>query len=335
MKTKKAAALLIAALMFAGCSSTQPSQNEEPGKDSQNESTVPANVQKLMDASGSDADALSAWNEIFAATAAAYSNEFDLGGDGEVYLFTEDNAGMVDDHNQYDVARDIVMRKGSAGYDLADLTDIDDSYETLIQGFGYIGNVEGSDPSTGAALKLDQTDDNVLKGTIVKTYSGEFADASEEAQRTLMDGFTNFGYMRTVDPVHNASLYDWTLDKKGSDYVISLKVKDVDAFRKAAAAGDILINNITNAPVLLMDNINDETWTYTFDGQGSLKESENTVYHVITAMDDTAYMNLHNKADLDKAEADELNTEVVSTFLGQIKDGSLKEGSAFTIENWD
>lgn len=338
MKTRRVIAALLAGMMIAGCSASQPSQNDantgkETTENNTQNSTEPALIKALIDASGDDSQALNAWNAIFTQTAKSYSGNYTVGGDGEVYLYTEDNAGMVDDHTQYDVSRNCVMRTENGQTDLIDLTDIDDSYETLIQGFGYIGAV-GND-SAGASVKLDQTDDDSLKGTINKVYEGDQPDMDKAAADNIMDAMTNFGYVRTVDPIHDASLYKWNLEQKGSNYVVTLNVKDLDAFKKKAALKEVLIDNRTDAPVLAMDEITGETWTYTFDNQGNLKESENTVYHVLTAMDLKSYMNLHNEADIEAAESDDLRMDALTDFIAGVKDGSLKEGSAFTITNWE
>lgn len=325
MKKMHWMAILLSASMLAGCS--QPAAPAE-GDNKKGESTL---VDALLEASGDDAKAREAWDDIFEATAKAYDNTYSAGGDGIAYAYKEDKAGMIDDDALYDLSRDVVLKADGDTITFADLTDIDDSNDMLIKGYGLIGEYgEG----TGAFVELEKTSGSVLEGKITRTADDLEKNIDKAASDNLMDAMINYGYIRYADPVRNASLYTWKSQKEGNGWKVTLESKDSQAFKDASQLKEILIDERNNRPVLALDDIDSEDWTFIFDENGLIVESVNNVYHTLSALDLATYVTVTNDAKVEKLESDELNVSAISGFLDQVRDGSLKDGSAFKIEGW-
>lgn len=347
---KASAALLCAALLLAGCSSsTTPDsskedkdQNKTNTADTEKENTASedkdgkALLQDLIDNASDDDKALAAWNSLFAQTAKEYNYQFEVEGDGEDYLFKEnEQESLVEDNITYEA--------GTKSWFLADeetlyalsLTDIDDAYDNLEQGYGTLIYSASGDESETVQVDLMDTENDTLKGTIKAIQPGKGMPMAVQAEDLIANSLINYGYIRSVDPVHNASLYDFSLDEKDGKYVLTINVKDIDALKKASTTSTLLEDNKTGAPVLALDEITDEGFVITFSDKGVLSEAENSISHAASALDRSVYLNIRNRVEYKKAKMDDLNTEEYSAFMTKILKGELKEGDSFEEKDWE
>lgn len=335
MKRKAFAALVLSASMLAGCSSntSDTSAGSQTATDSDK---VPEALKALVDAAGDDSQAEADWKTLLKNFAQANDMRFTVETDGEDYLYDENSSQtLVKDNFIYDVGKDTVFWNNGDSSLLVDLCDVDDSYHALELGYGTIDRI-GKNPVM-TAVSLSDTQDDALKGTIEKT-STEASDEEDAAVTSLIDSIIDFGYVRTVNPISNASMYNYDLKQDGSKWKLTLSIKDLDAFKQKADTAAILIDDQNDRPVLVLDDIESETYTFTFDANGILESEENNIFHVINAITDeykATYMNLANKAEFKKAEADDIKPEAFTDYFDSVENGSLKEGDSFTITDWN
>lgn len=349
-----AAALLLAAAMLAGCSSgSTENQAENQAGDNTNKTEVPADagtapedfktmIQTLKDNASDDDKALEAWQDLLSFTAESLDFRFEVGTDGDDYEYQDKgNTAHVKDNRVYEVGREAIFYAADDTTSYAvDLTDVDNSYDDLIDGFGTIDRYGPEALQT--TVKVTESEHDTIKGTLKSSSdnSGELKNVTkqEAAIDLLMDSISGSGYIRTADPFHNASLYSMDVEDKDGETVVTLKVSDTDALRKASSVKAVLYNNRTERPVLGMNEIEDDTWTFRFNKDGVLREVENNADHVLyTAGSDsqTAYLSILNKTEIEKGDADKFNVKAVDDYINQVKDGTLKDGDSFELADWD
>lgn len=355
---KKGSALLVCMAVFAGCSSapadtskesqstasskvseqtqssTASSKTSEPANSTTAES-APDTLQQLADNAADDAKAEAIWMNLFKETAAAYNGRYEVEGDGEIYEYQTDSpAGNVgnEDHRLYETGRDNYSSVLSDGSILnADVLDLDDSYDKFISGAGVISKIDTS--SKSAVLKLDNTENDQLSGTIQSVTDNVFTKDTF-AENNIRDAVINGGFSRSVDPVHNSSLYSYDLQKSFDGYTLSLKVKDLDAFKEKAAAGGVLVKTLDERMVIGLDEITDDTFVFRFDKNGILKEAENNIFHAVYDNGQKTYVNVRVETDLDNIDDDADFETNVGNFMNQVGEGTLKAGDSFTITDW-
>lgn len=334
MNLKKYAAAVCALLMAAGCSSA-PAGNQTDSNKTDTSST-PESINALMTAADGDDAAYEAWEQLLKNTVDHYNGSLSMDCSGDDYLYkdTKDQE-MVKEDFLYDIGRDVEIKKASDSTVAADLTDVDDSYDAFISGFGSI-NRYGKD-AVSSSVKLENTSDDSLKGTITAVSQDTQIEEAFGDEETMIDALVNYGYVRTVDPIHNASLYKYEVAEKDGDWQVTAKIKDLDAFKKHATVKAVLTNNQNNLPVLVMDQIEEDSFTFTFDKDGVLKSSQNQVYHVIngfTPEHEQTFMNLDNKTEIKASKSDDIHPEAFDEYFKGLADGTLKAGDSFEITGW-
>lgn len=332
-------ALLLGALMVAGCSgNTQNSSSTSASVTSQTETTARQQSGKellddLMAQSSEDSRAKEAWMNLFAQTASSLQYNYQSESDGDYYQYTTDaGTNFVTDHFLYNTSRkNTVISQKDAFYN-ADLSVYDDSLNNFEFGFGSLAR-QSNDPYT-TAISIQEVSENKLQGT-VRSISQESSDQQSFAEANLADALFNNGYVRNVDPVNNASLYSFDLSQDGDKYILKLAIKDLDAFRQQADKDTLTIDQKSEKPVLKLGQIESETYTIRFDQDGRLISLENEMLHVLNSRDENTFVNIGNKTELKAVQEDDLSMEAMNKYFASIADGSIKEGSAFTLENWE
>ena len=325
MNIKKYAAVLCVLMMSAGCAAPAGSSNAQP-----------ETVSALLKSAEQDDTGLKAWSDIFAKTSDSYSGTFSLAGSGEAYLWkdTKDQE-MVKEDFIYDIGRIGEIAKMDDSTCAVDLTDVDDSYHDLITGTGLI-NRYGKD-ALNTAVKLSSTKDNAIKGSVMAVSTDTGLDAKTGTDETMIDLLVNYGYVRTVDPFHNASLYNYEAAEKDGKWVVTATIKDLDSFKQHATVKAVLAGNPNELPVLLMDQVEKETYTFTFDENGALTSSQDQIYHVINGLTpqyQETFMNLNNKIEITKNADGALSKDAFGKYFEAVTKGELKAGDAFEIAGW-
>lgn len=351
--TGYAGALLLAAAVFAGCSSSpapasssqaassvQASsavQSQSTGKNSSaNSSSQTAEsadlVSELVSVSGDDEKAQEAWMKIFQKTADFYQGNVETEGDGEIYEYTtNDDSSFVDNHLIYKDGRENGFMTTSQEVLGADLIDMDNSFNTVIGGSGVITRIANT--STSAVVKLTDTSDDHLKGTVEKIVDGAFTKENYGANN-LREATINCGFARTVDPVHDSSLYNYDLQKKGNGYKLTLTVKNLDEYKSKASSPTVITDNVSGARTIGLNEITGETFVFDFDQNGVLEEVGNNIFHAIYVGDEKEYANVRNVTEIDRLDDLDEFQKIIGGFMQDIDSKKLTQGSEFDIEDW-
>lgn len=335
MKAKKLLSALVCASLLAGCSASTTDNSTTDTEDNTTAaetSSMPAALETLKDAADDDDKALEAWTTLLSNAADYYDDNYHIEGSSNFYEYkTADDSSFVDDSFLYKIGRDSVAMSSDSEEYIVDLTDIDNSDNSLEQGYGTIGRF--GDDGLVAVITLDATSESELQGKL-KSSTTDTKSTDDEIINNMMDTLVNFGYIRNVDPIHDASLYSYEFSQDGDKWVLKLSIKDVEAFQKAAAIKTVLIDDRDDRPVLGLDEVEAETYTFTFDSDGILQSVDNEIFHALSALDDSTYVSIGNKTALSKATDVNLSVSAMKEFLDNVSDGSVADGSEFTIENW-
>lgn len=355
---KKAGALMVAAALFAGCSGTatpasQSASSEPKTQTSAADSTIHSEIStaidstvkgssqdallnKLMSASDDDAKARDVWMDIFDKTAGQYMNTFELEGDGEIYEYTtDDDSGFVDNHFLYETSMQTLLSDGAADLYSAQYRVVDDSYDNFESGTGLL--MRTGDNSTAFTAALSETGLDLIKGTVKDVRTPKLSRKDLPAM-LIYDGLFTDGYMRSVDPVNNASLYAFDLQEDHDGYVLNISVKDIDTFRKQASTAAMITLTDDNRPALVLDEATGETWRVKFNRSGILEEVDSNIFHANILEDgkdtnDKVYINLRAKNEVDHFDDARQFVAAFNPLMDKIQDGSLKAGSEFTLED--
>lgn len=315
----------------SGSSSSQTNNNQKPS------SGVVANdvriLQNVVDNAGNNEGCYTAWEELLNAVFTQQNNSFTLDSEGEYYLY-RDNASntFVEKDDIYDFSRDNVFVSGDQTMNI-DLEDLDDSYQNLIDGYGVF-TLYQNDATITVDATLTSDDDERLIGSIDSVEQSGKEEVASAAVNSMIDSIINYGYIRNVDPIHNASLYNYDLTQQGSGYVLKCTVKNLDEFKQQATVKTELYDYKTQSNVLGLDQIEHEEWTFTFDSNGMLKKVINNILHAVSALDQKTYVNVTNKTDVRAAANKDLYPSSFTSFFDQVKTGTLNKGSNFTVNNW-
>lgn len=328
MNKKLICCALLTSLAFAGCSSAPAADDSGTGENPTDVSLL----QNVVDSADKDSACYTAWQELLRQNFEQLNNSFFIGSEGNYYEYKDNEEQTFTEENRlYYAARENLFSSGDEPLNI-DVTDIDDSYGTLVKGLGLFDRY-GKNQMLSAA-DLTDTENDVLKGTLISADKGASVEAYSAAVNSMVDSLVNFGYIRYVDPIHNASLYNYDLKTTDSGYTLSLSVKDLDAFKKQAAVKSELFDSRTGRDVLGLDQIEEETWTFTFDEKGMLKESENQILHALSAVGQEGFVDLMNKTTVSQDTQSDLNPDAFSTYFASLEDGSLKDGSSFEVQGW-
>lgn len=359
MKRKQICALILCSMALAGCTNTNnagtadntgkndqttangETDNTNDSKDNssndQTSSDTPEVLANLVNNASDDAKAKQAWKDLLLNSANSTDLKFTMETDGEDYLFDENNADtLVTDHFIYDIGKDMVFYTDQDTATYVALTDVDDSYDTFITGYGLIDRY-GTD-AVQSAVSLSSTEHDTLDGTLLKSSTDVSMSKEDAAAEAMIDSVMDFGYVRTVTPITNSSLYSYDLKKDGNKWVLKLAISDLDGFKKQADVAAAIVEDRNARPVLVVDDIQSETFTFTFSSEGILEKEENDIYHVIAGLTDDykeTYMNLQNKAEFKKAETDELKPAAFDSYFASISSGELTDGGTFSITDWE
>lgn len=327
MNKKLISACLLASMAFAGCTSTAD-QNNGTGENP-NDVTL---LQNIVDNASDDDACYHQWNVLLNSYYTQLGNGFFMGSEGGYYEYLDNKARTFTEEDRlYYAARENVFTADEPHMNI-DVTDINDSYGNLEKGFGLFDKYDKESILSAAALT--DTQDDELKGTLDAVKISDDADLAAQAFASMVDSLVNYGYIRYVDPIHNASLYNYDLKTTDDGYTLTLTVKDLEAFKKASTVKSGLVDTRTNRPVLGLDQIEAETWTMTFDKDGMLKESENEVLHALSAVGDEAFVDLMNKTTLSKDTEADAKPSAFEDYFKQIEDGTLKDKDSFDVKGW-
>lgn len=338
---KRSGMLLVCAALLAGCTtSNQSSGTSDKTTTSStvgNESKGEALLNAVIENSDDNEKAEKAWMNLLQQTVDYYVGSLESEGDGEIYEYqTPDESSFVTGSLLYQTARLDGMFTGrfTSGSDIlvADLTDLANSDDQFISGSGVLTSIRG-ETKKGAVVSLTDTKE-AFTGQVTDLFTPQ--ESSDNLVVTnLRDSIINCGFTRTVDPVHNASLYSYKLSKEGSGYRLSLEVKDLDAYKAAATGVVPVVDNLDGKIVLGLDEIEGETFFFDFDQNGVLKEVGNNIYHAVYMVDtkldvNKLYVNVRNVTDVKNLD----NASKFEESIGELLNKDLTQGEDFSIENW-
>lgn len=328
MNKKLISACLLASMAFTGCTSTPADNNTGTGENPDDVTLL----QNVVDNASSDEACYHQWNELLNSYFVQLNNGYFMGSEGNYYEYKDNETQTFTEEDRlYYAARENIFTSGDTHLNI-DVTDIDDSYDTLEKSFGLFDKYDKE--SILSAANLTDTEDDELKGTLISAETSDKANVEAQAFESMVDSLVNFGYIRYVDPIHNASLYDYDLKTTDDGYTMTMTIKDLDAFKKAAAVKSELFDARTDRDVLGLDQIESETWTMTFDENGMLKESKNEILHALSAVGEESFVDLMNKTTLSKDTEADANPDAFADFFSQIADGTLKSGDSFEVKGW-
>lgn len=331
---KHSGMLLVCAALLAGCTtSSQDSSISDKSSTSSMTQSSEASGEALLNALVANADddekAEKSWMELFAHTANYYAGSLESEGDGEIYEYqTADESSFVTASLLYQTARLNGMFTSDSEILAADFTDLANSDDQFISGTGILV-LESGENKKGAIVNLTDTNKS-FTGEVIDLFTPQLSSDTLVATN-LRDSVINCGLVRTVDPVHNASLYDYKLEKEGKGYRLSLEVKDLDAYKAAAASLVPVVDNLDGKTVLGLDEIEGETFFFTFNEDGVLSKVGNNIYHAIYTLDEKLYVNVRNETEVKNLDNASKFEESIGNLFSQ-KD--LAKGEAFSIENW-
>lgn len=333
--------------LIAGCSSSDAKpdasgNNNSVGKDENSEPKASELLNAVKDAKDDDA-ALEAWNTLLLNSASSTGYNFELETDGEDYAYNNDDAeGNVDRDEVYEIGTEgWFISEGEEDSYALNLTSIDGSDDNYLEGFGTIDYINPD--GIMLTVKLSDTELKDFQGTVesITNNGGDISNITRDdaALNLMMDSMANVGYQVNVDPFHNSSLYTIDVKQDGDSWILSAKVKDPQTYIQAASNKALLYANRTDRPSLGVDELKDESWEFRFTSEGVLKEVMTNIDHVIykpnadATQGNPTYLSIMNKTEFKKADESELDIQGVKDLCKSAKDGSLKEGSEFHLED--
>ncbi len=277
-----------------------------------------------------DAKAEEAWMNIFQNTVEAHNGVLESEGDGEIYEYqTASESSFVTAHLLYQTARLDGMSANESEVLIADFSDLANSIDEFISGTGVLISM-GEEDNKGLVVSTTDTHEQ-FKGSVTEVFTPTY-NKETLAATNLRDSVINCGMARSVDPIHNSSLYTYSVKKKRKGYRLSLEVKDLATY-KAAAAGLIpLVDNLDGKVVLGLDDIEGETFYFDFDQNGVLTEVGNNIFHAVYTSDQKVYVNVRNVTEVEGLDADEAE-DFEASIGGLLKEG-LSDGADFSIKTW-
>lgn len=344
---KSSGTLLLCAALLAGCSgstsassqktsdlsTTSVASSEKTSEKTSSAAAAPVSeslLDQLVAASNSDDEAQKVWMDIFQNTVEAYNGKLETEGDGELYAYqTDGDTSFVDNNIIYKNGRKSGILTTPEEILSADLMDDDDSYNKMLYGTGVFSSIR-NDGSTSAAVNLTSTSDDRLVGKIAGIVENSYSKDTFAAEN-LKDVVINCGYHRAVDPIANASLYDFDLTSHADGYELKLKIKDLDDFKAKAAT----LTVSTDGPTLLLNEITEENFIFKFDKNGILKSVGNNIFHALYTLQDKEYVNVRNITEIESLDDVDDFQQIVGSFMSEVEDKKLTEGSDFNIEDWE
>lgn len=317
-------------------SSKASSQESSDSQSTTEEATAQANqptgnslLNALLNNADDDEKAEEAWMNLFKNTVEAYDNALESAGDGEIYEYqTASESSFVTAHLLYQTARLDGMSQTDNEVLIADFSDLANSDDAFISGTGVL--ISMGEENKGLVVKTTDTLEE-FKGSVTQVFTPTYNQENLLANN-LRDSVINCGIARTVDPVHNSSLYTYSVKKKRQGYRLILEVKDLDTYKAAAAGLVPVVDNLDGKVVLGLDDIDGEAFYFDFDQNGVLTEVSNNIFHAVYTAQQKVYVNVRNKTEvlaLKESQVDDFNTSI-----GELLKEDLAEGDDFSIKSW-
>ncbi len=366
---KRSGLLLVCAALLAGCSTSTTSSStsskessvtskasstskssstseKESSKDSSQESseassqsnvaiqaqTNNALLNALLSNVEDDAKAEEAWMNIFQNTVEAHNGVLESEGDGEIYEYqTASESSFVTAHLLYQTARLNGMSANESDVLIADFSDLANSVDEFISGTGVLISMgESEEDNKGLVVSTTDTHEQ-FKGSVTEVFTPTYNKETLMATN-LRDSVINCGLARSVDPIHNSSLYTYSVKKKRKGYRLNLEVKDLATYKAAAAGLVPVVDNLDGKVVLGLDDIEGETFYFDFDQNGVLTEVGNNIFHAVYTTDQKVYVNVRNVTEVEGLDADE--AEDFEASVGGLLKEDLSDGTDFSIKTW-
>lgn len=279
-----------------------------------------------------DEKAEEAWMNIFQNTVEAHNGVLESEGDGEIYEYqTASESSFVTANLLYQTARLDGMSTNDDNVLIADFSDLANSIDEFISGTGVLISM-GNSEADNKGLVVSTTDtQEQFKGSVTQVFTPSYNKETLGATN-LRDSVINCGLARTVDPIHNSSLYTYSVKKKRKGYRLSLEVKDLATYKAAAAGLVPLVDNLDGKVVLGLDDIEGETFYFDFDQNGVLTEVGNNIFHAVYTTDQKVYVNVRNVTEVEGLDTDEAEDFVAS--VGGLLKEDLSDGADFSIKTW-
>lgn len=349
---KKAMISLLAAGLLAGCTtgsedkavtamtSVEKRKELEEMTDEEFLNSAPSLIRNLIRNCENDVKAQECWENLLNAAAKDKDYCFQTKGTSEIYLYDEDKPSYTYAKNLVNTAStDMVFYSISDYSDMVEITNIMDAQGEVLSTYGLIDDYCGSPVQTG--VDFTSTKDNTLSGVIVSLKLGKKGLSTTEggALEILKDTTMDFGYVRSVTPITDSSYYEYELIKEGRKWLVkvTLDSSKLSDFHKYANKAGHIVENRDNRAELAMDDIDNDTYIFTFDEDGILESVENKVYHVLNPAapdDEETYVNIKNSMTFKKAYPKDLNTDAFTIYFQNCLDEIYEKGSEFTIEDW-
>lgn len=342
--------LLLGASLFAGCQNSekssslaesdsnasmiQSSQSSSATADSVNETGNPL-LDKLMQTSDDDEEASKVWTQILRQTIDSNNGKVEIDSEGDLFQHTTDDpTGFSRSNLLEENERNSVLVVSDQNILAASKMDFDEDQETtLLNCYGIYAKVGSNFSVVAKALLNDEHayfDEGIITDVSEDTYTlDSFGSAF------LKENLINCGYLRSVNPLENTSLYRFDLQETANGFVLTARVKDLEEYHSKAKRTIVSEDEGQTQTILGLDEITDETFVFEFDRNGTLQEVSNDIFNARIEEPQKTYISVHNECDLDQFDHSGRFNETVGQLMQMIESHKLESGSAFDVPIWD
>lgn len=350
--SKKSLALLMATSVLVGCqnqntnlnststkidSATLQDQSTQPSVAAQTNQTEISNdlLNQLLQANQDDQKAKEVWTKLLKQTVDFHQGKVETNGEIQLYDYKGDDSTSNIPAN---LLEEIDRKSGMIVRDndilaMSHMEGEEDNKSTLLNLYGKFARVS-SNRSIAVKALLNQEQAHFDEGLITDINEDTYTQDTY-AQVFLQENLMNGGYLRSVDPIQNASLYVYDCIETAEGFELTATIQSVSDYQKKAKRTMASEDENQTQTLIALDEATKEQYVFEFDRNGILEEVVHDIFKARIDKDKKTYVNLHDEIDIEDLDVDEQLTQELDRLLQMIESRKLESGSAFDVPQLD
>ncbi|MDO4663601.1 MAG: hypothetical protein Q4A59_01820 [Erysipelotrichaceae bacterium] len=341
---KQSLALLMATSVFVGCQSQNTNQNSistaAASSTAPVESTVTSAISndllnQLLLANHDDQQAKEIWTKLLKQTVDYHHGKVETNSEIQLYDYKGDDiTSNTPDHliEEIDRKSGMIVRSGDI-LAMSNMEMDDDSQSTLLNLYGKYARVSSS-RSTAVKALLDHEQAHFDEGLITDINEDTYSQDTY-AQVFLQENLMNGGYLRSVDPIQNASLYVYDCIETEDGFELTATIRSVLDYQNKAKRTMVSEDENQTQTLIALDEATKEQYVFEFNRDGILEELTNDMFKARINKDKKTYVNLHQEIEIEDFDEDEHLEQELDRLMQMIESRKLESGSAFDVPSWD
>ena len=339
-------ALLLATNVLVGCQNANqnPSQTntasatlQEPSEATTNNPSAISNdlLNQLVQANQDDQLAKEIWTKLLNQTVEFHHGKVETNSEIELYDYKGDD---ITSHTPANLLEEIDRQSGMIVRDhdilaMSYMENDDKNQSTLLNLYGKFARVS-SNRSIAVKALLNHEQAHFDEGLITDINEDTYTQDTY-AEVFLQENLMNGGYLRSIDPIQNASLYVYDCIETEDGYELTATIRSVSDYQTMAKRTMVSEDENETQTLVALDEATKEQFVFTFDRNGVLKELTNDIFNVRINKDKKTYVNLHQEIEVEEFDENEHFTQELDRLMQMIESRKLESGSAFDVPQLD